>query len=63
MHTRRYDECVEGHEDDDIYREEIEVDQNCSYQFIVMFYLTCLIFLLVGHRDLAVAIGLVVLHG
>jgi hypothetical protein len=28
MHTRRYDEYVEGHEDDDIYQEEIEVDQN-----------------------------------
>jgi hypothetical protein len=28
MHTRRYDECVEGHEDDDVYQEEIEVDQN-----------------------------------
>jgi hypothetical protein len=28
MHTHRYDEYVEGHEDDDIYEEEIEVDQN-----------------------------------
>jgi multidrug resistance efflux pump len=28
MHTRRYDEYVEGHEDDDIYQEEIEVDYN-----------------------------------
>jgi hypothetical protein len=28
MHTRQYDEYVEGHEDDDIYQEEIEVDQN-----------------------------------
>jgi hypothetical protein len=28
MHTRRYDEYIEGHEDDDIYQEEIEVDQN-----------------------------------
>jgi hypothetical protein len=28
MHTRRYDEYVEGHKDDDIYQEEIEVDQN-----------------------------------
>jgi hypothetical protein len=28
MHTRRYDEYVEGHEDDDIYQKEIEVDQN-----------------------------------
>jgi hypothetical protein len=28
MDTRQYDECVEGHEDDDIYQEEIEVDQN-----------------------------------
>jgi hypothetical protein len=26
MHTRRYDEYVEGHEDDDIYQEEIKVD-------------------------------------
>jgi hypothetical protein len=26
--THRYDESLEGHEDDDIYREEIEVDQN-----------------------------------
>jgi hypothetical protein len=28
MHTRRYDEYVEGHKDDDIYLEEIKVDQN-----------------------------------
>jgi hypothetical protein len=28
MHIHRYDEYVEGHEDDDIYQEEIEVDQN-----------------------------------
>jgi hypothetical protein len=28
MHTRQYDEYVEGHVDDDIYQEEIEVDQN-----------------------------------
>jgi hypothetical protein len=28
MHTRRYDEYVEGHEDDDIYQEEIAVHQN-----------------------------------
>jgi hypothetical protein len=28
MHTRQYDEYVEGHGDDDIYQEEIEVDQN-----------------------------------
>jgi hypothetical protein len=28
LHTHRYDEYVEGHEDDDIYQEEIEVDQN-----------------------------------
>jgi hypothetical protein len=28
MHTRRYDEYVEGHKDDDIYQEEIEVHQN-----------------------------------
>jgi hypothetical protein len=28
IHTHRYDEYVEGHEDDDIYQEEIEVDQN-----------------------------------
>jgi hypothetical protein len=27
MQTHRYDEYVEGHEDDDIYQEEIEVDQ------------------------------------
>jgi hypothetical protein len=28
MHTRQYDEYVEGHRDDDTYQEEIEVDQN-----------------------------------
>jgi hypothetical protein len=28
MHSRRYDEYIEGHEDDEIYQEEIEVDQN-----------------------------------
>jgi hypothetical protein len=28
MHTHQYDKYVEGHEDDDIYQEEIEVDQN-----------------------------------
>jgi hypothetical protein len=28
MHTRQYDEYVQGHEDDDIYQEEIEVDQD-----------------------------------
>jgi hypothetical protein len=28
MHTRRYNEYIEGHEDDGIYQEEIEVDQN-----------------------------------
>jgi hypothetical protein len=28
MHTHQYDEYVEGHENDDIYQEEIEVDQN-----------------------------------
>jgi hypothetical protein len=28
MHTCRYDKYVEGHKDDDIYQEEIEVDQN-----------------------------------
>jgi hypothetical protein len=28
MHTHRYDEYVEGHEDDDIYQEGIKVDQN-----------------------------------
>jgi hypothetical protein len=28
MHTRRYDEYVEGHEDDDMNQEEIEVDHN-----------------------------------
>jgi hypothetical protein len=28
MHTCRYDEYIEGHEDDEIYQEEIEVDQN-----------------------------------
>jgi hypothetical protein len=26
MHTCRYDEYVRGHEDDDIYQEQIEVD-------------------------------------
>jgi hypothetical protein len=26
MHTHRYDEYVEGHKDDDIYQEEIDVD-------------------------------------
>jgi hypothetical protein len=31
MHTRRYDEYVERHKDDDIYQEEIEVDQNFTY--------------------------------
>jgi hypothetical protein len=28
MHTHQYDEYVEGHKDDDIYQEKIEVDQN-----------------------------------
>jgi hypothetical protein len=28
MHTHQYDEYVEGHKDDDIYQEEIEVKQN-----------------------------------
>jgi hypothetical protein len=28
MHTRQYDEYIEGHEDDDVYKEEIEVDRN-----------------------------------
>jgi hypothetical protein len=28
MHTHRYDGYIEGHEDDDIYQEEIKVDQN-----------------------------------
>jgi hypothetical protein len=28
MHTHRYDECVEGHKVEDIYQEEIQVDQN-----------------------------------
>jgi hypothetical protein len=28
MHTRRYDEYIERHKDDDIYQEEIEVHQN-----------------------------------
>jgi hypothetical protein len=28
MHTCQYDEYVEGHEDDDIYQEEIKLDQN-----------------------------------
>jgi hypothetical protein len=31
MHTHRYDEYIEGHEDDDIYQEGIEVDQNFTY--------------------------------
>jgi predicted component of type VI protein secretion system len=26
MHTHRYDEYIEGHEDADIYQEELEVD-------------------------------------
>jgi hypothetical protein len=30
MHTHRYDEYIEGHEDYDIYQEEIEVDQNVT---------------------------------
>jgi hypothetical protein len=30
---------------------------HCSYQFIVMFYLTCLMFVLAGHNDLSVVIG------
>jgi nitrate reductase NapE component len=29
----------------------------CSYQFIVMFYLACLLFLLAGHSGLSAAIG------
>jgi hypothetical protein len=28
MHTHQYDEYVEGHKDDDIYQEEIEVELN-----------------------------------
>jgi hypothetical protein len=28
MHTHQYDEYVEGHKDDKIYQEEIEVEQN-----------------------------------
>jgi hypothetical protein len=28
MHSYQYDEYVKGHEDGDIYHEEIEVDQN-----------------------------------
>jgi hypothetical protein len=28
MHIYRYDEYIERHEDDDIYQEEIKVDQN-----------------------------------
>jgi hypothetical protein len=28
MHTRRYDEYIERNEDDDIYQEEIDIDQN-----------------------------------
>jgi hypothetical protein len=28
MHTHQYDEYIQGHEDDDIYQEQIEVDQN-----------------------------------
>jgi hypothetical protein len=28
MYTRRYDKYIKGHEDDNIYQEEIEVDQN-----------------------------------
>jgi hypothetical protein len=28
MHTHRYDEYIERHEDDDIYQEEIEEHQN-----------------------------------
>jgi hypothetical protein len=28
MHTHQYDEYVEGHEDEDIYQGEIEVDHN-----------------------------------
>jgi hypothetical protein len=30
MHTYRYDEYVEGHEDDNIYKELIKVDQNLT---------------------------------
>jgi uncharacterized membrane protein YgcG len=29
----------------------------CSYQFIVMFYVTCLMFLLAGHSGLSAVIG------
>jgi hypothetical protein len=28
IHTYRYDEYIERHEDDDIYQDKIEVDQN-----------------------------------
>jgi hypothetical protein len=28
MHTRQYDKYIEGHEDNDIYQEEIEVDRD-----------------------------------
>jgi hypothetical protein len=28
MHTRQYNEYIKGHKDDDIYQEEIQVDQN-----------------------------------
>jgi hypothetical protein len=28
MHTHQYDQYVQGHEDDDIYQEEIEVDHD-----------------------------------
>jgi hypothetical protein len=28
MHTHQYDKYIERHEDDNIYQEEIEVDQN-----------------------------------
>jgi hypothetical protein len=28
MHTRQYDKYIERHKDDDIYQEEIKVDQN-----------------------------------
>jgi hypothetical protein len=28
MQSHQYDEYIEGHDDDDIYQEEIEVDQN-----------------------------------
>jgi hypothetical protein len=33
LHTHRYDEYIEGHKDDDIYQEEIEVDQNFTVSF------------------------------